>query len=138
MMKYEISISDRKTFLHIRVNEPVTAQLFNVLITEAAKKSIEHMIDNFLYDLRRAPNHTSEFVHYNMAYHHSRQLGYSPRSKHALVVNNKDVADYRFVETILINAGYQGRLFINEKPAVEWLENHGTLTCPPYNGAAGH
>jgi hypothetical protein len=32
------------------------------------------------------------------------------------------MVDYGFVETFLINAGYQGKIFTDESAAIEWLE----------------
>ena len=74
-MKYEISVSDRKTYLHIRVNEPVTAELLKSFIGEAAEKSNENRIDNFLFDLRQAQNKAGLFRHYEMVYKQSKKLG---------------------------------------------------------------
>ena len=45
-----------------------------------------------------------------------------PRSKHVLLISLEDMVDYGFVETFLINAGYQGKIFTDESAAIEWLE----------------
>ncbi len=37
-------------------------------------------------------------------------------------VDIEDMVDYCFVETFLINAGYQGKIFTDESAAIEWLE----------------
>ena len=121
-MKYEISFSDRKTYLHVRVNEPVTAVLLKSFIGETAEKANEYMIDNFLFDLRHAQNQAGLFRHYDMVYKQSKKLGFKPRSKHALVVSQDNMADYSFVETVLNNAGYQSKMFTDELSAIEWLE----------------
>ncbi len=121
-MKYEISVSDGKTCLHILVKEPVTPELLKNFIGETAKKANECGIDNFLFDLRRAPNRTVLFDHYDMVYKQSRNLGFKSGSKHALLVSQEDMDDYSFVETILINAGYKCKIFTDELPAIGWLE----------------
>lgn len=122
-MEYEINVSDRKSYLYIRVHEPVTAELLKSFIAEAAEKANGCRIDNFLFDLRRAHNRTALFNHYEMVYNQSKKLGFKALSKNALVVSQEDVDDYKFVETILINAGYQSKMFTDELPAVEWLED---------------
>ena len=104
-MNCDISVSDRKTYIHIRVNEAVTVELLEDFIREAAEKANECGIENFLFDLRHAPNHTGPFQHHEMVFKKSKQLGFKPYSKHALVVRPEDMADYSFVETILLNAG---------------------------------
>ena len=121
-MKYGINVSDRKTYLNIRVNHPVTEKLLKSFISETAEKANEFGIDNFLFDLRRARNRSTLSIHYNMVYNLSKDLGFKFFSKHALVVSQEDLYDYSFVETILINAGYQSKIFTEELCAINWLE----------------
>lgn len=121
-MKFNVSISDRKTYVNIQVSKPVTADLLGDFIREASEKAKKYGIDNFLFDLRRAPNRTAAFDHYEFIYRQSKQLGFAPASKHALVVRPEDKDDYSFVETVLKNAGYQGRMFTDKSVAIEWLE----------------
>ncbi|MFC1884906.1 hypothetical protein ACFL2O_09050 [Thermodesulfobacteriota bacterium] len=121
-MKYEISVSDHNTYLHVRVNEPVTAELLKDFIGKTAEKAKECGIDNFLFDLRHAHSRTNLSAHYEMVYKQSQKLGFKPQSKHALVVSQKDRVDYSFVETILINANYKSKIFTEELSAIEWLE----------------
>jgi hypothetical protein len=121
-MKYDISTSDNNKYLRIFVNEAVTADLLNDFIGEAAKKSIEYEINKFLFDLRLSPNQADPSTHYNFVYNRSKELGFKPVSKHALLVNSTDINDYSFVETILLNAGYRGKMFTDESDAIQWLE----------------
>ena len=121
-MNYEISVSDRKTYMHVRVNEPVTLQVLKAFMHETAEKANEYGIDNFLFDLRQAPNRTSAFAHYEFAYNQFKRLGYKLHSKHVLLISLEDMADYYFVETFLINAGFQSKIFTDESAAIEWLE----------------
>ena len=92
------------------------------MLRETAEKANEYMIDNFLFDLRHAQNQAGLFRHYDMVYKQSKKLGFKPRSKHALVVSQDNMADYSFVETVLNNAGYQSKMFTDELSAIEWLE----------------
>ena len=121
-MKYEISVPDRKMYLRIRVNEPVTAKLLKDFISEAAEKANECRIDNFLFDLSCTQDRTAPSDHYQMVYNESKKLGFKPGSKHALVVSQENMVDYSFVETVLINAGYQSKMFTDELSAIEWLQ----------------
>lgn len=122
VMNYDISVSDHKTYIHVRVNKPVTLQVLIGFMYETAEKANEYGIDNFLFDLRQAPNRTSVFAHYDFAYNQSKRLGYKLHSKHVLLISSEDMDDYYFVETFLINAGYQGKIFTDESAAIEWLE----------------
>jgi len=121
-MKFEISLSKRKTYLNIRVKEAVTPELLNEFIEKTANNSNKNGINTFLYDLRQAPNQTPPIVHYNLVYEKFRELGFKPGSKHALLASLENRDDYSFVETILLNAGYQGKIFTDEKDAREWVE----------------
>ncbi len=120
-MKYEISVSDCRTYLHVCVNEPVTPEMLKDFIGKTAAKANESRINNFLFDLRGSDNRTDEFAHYDMVYNQSKKFGFKPNSKHALIINQKDMDDFRFIETILNNAGYQSQMFTDESPAIGWL-----------------
>ncbi|HUV59628.1 MAG TPA: hypothetical protein VMW09_05900 [Desulfatiglandales bacterium] len=121
-MKFEISISKRKTYLNIHVKEAVTPDLLKEFVEKTANNSIKSGINKFLFDLRQAPNQTSPLVHYDLVYDKSRELGFKPGSKHALLVSLENRNGYSFVETILLNAGYQSKIFTDEKDAIEWVE----------------
>ncbi len=51
VMDYDISVSDSKTYIHVRVNEPVTLQVLKGFMHETAEKANEYGIGNFLFDL---------------------------------------------------------------------------------------
>ena len=121
-MKFDISISESETYLNIRVIEVLTPELLEGFIGETAKKANKIGINKFLFDLRQAPNQTSLGVHYHFVYDQSKKLGFKPGSKHALLVSSENMTDYSFVETILLNAGYQGKMFTDDKVAIEWVE----------------
>jgi len=121
-MKYKVSISDNNNFLYIRVNEPVTEYLLEVFLSETAEKSSELGINKFLFDLRHAPNRAGLGTHYQYVCNRSRQLGFKPFSRHALLIQPADKYTYDFVETVLNNAGYQSKIFEEEELAIKWLE----------------
>lgn len=121
-MKFEISISKRKTYLNIRVKEAVTPDLLKEFVEETANSSNKNGINKFLFDFQQAPNKTSPIVFYDFAYDKSKRLGFKLGSKHALLVGLENRNDYSFVETILVNAGYQSKIFTDEKDAIEWIE----------------
>jgi len=121
-VNFKISISERKTYVNIRIKEVVTPNLLKEFIEKTANHSNKSGIQKFLFDLRQAPNQTSPIVHYDFVYDKSRELGFKPGSKHALLASVENKDDYSFVETILLNAGYQSKIFTDEKDAIEWIE----------------
>jgi hypothetical protein len=122
IMKFEISISKRKTYLNIRVKEAVTPDLLKEFMEKTGNNSNKSGISKFLFDLRQAPNQTSTIVLYDLVYDKYRKLGFKLGSKHALLVSLENRDDYSFSETILLNAGYQSKIFMDEKDAIEWIE----------------
>jgi len=121
-VNFKISISEGKTYVNIRIKEVVTPNLLKEFIEKTANHSNKSGIQKFLFDLRQAPNQTSPIVHYDFVYDKSRELGFKPGSKHALLASVENKDDYSFVETILLNAGYQSKIFTDEKDAIEWIE----------------
>ena len=97
-------------------------EVYNLLLEETAKKSNESEINKFLFDLRQAPNKTPVGIHHDFVYNKSRNLGFRPGSKHALLISPESREDYSFLELILSNAGYKSKMFEDEKEAVEWVE----------------
>jgi len=120
-MKYDVSVSDNKRYIRIRVNEPVTADVLKGFISETANKTKEYKVNKFLFDLRNSPNRTSPSIHYEFVYKRVEELGFVHGSKHAIIVKTEDIPDYHFVETILDNAGFNGKIFTDERKAIEWI-----------------
>ncbi|MGD2094218.1 MAG: hypothetical protein PVH77_04330 [Phycisphaerales bacterium] len=122
-MKYEISVSNNNEYIHISVDESATVDVVNRIISEMAEKAKEYEVKKFLYDVRKAPNRINPAFYSDLVYKRAGELGFVYGSKHAIVADIKDMPDYHFIETILNNAGYLGRLFTDETEAVEWLIN---------------
>ena len=121
-MKFKISTSKRKKYLNICVKEAVTPDLLREFVEKTGNGSNKSGINKFLFDLRHAPNQTSTLVLYDLVYAKYRKLGFKPGSKHALLVSLENKNDYSFAETVLLNAGYQSKIFTDEKHAIKWIE----------------
>ena len=103
---------------------------------ETAEKANEYGIDNFLFDLRQAPNRTSAFAYHEFAYNQSKRLGYKPHSKHVLLSNegaNKfareqglEIVDNKYFFT---QKKYDRLQKILEKEQKDKAEKHGTVGC---------
>jgi hypothetical protein len=122
-MKYEVSVSDDDKYIQIRVDEPMTTDVLNRFIPETAEMAKEHEVKKFLYDVRNSPNRIDHAFYSDLVYKRAGELGFAYGTKHAILVGEEDMPDYHFVETILNNAGYLGRMFTDETEAVEWLLN---------------
>jgi len=121
-MKYEISISGNQKYFIIRVNDPMTAGFLAEWLRATAEKMKGSGTDEFLFDLSRAQNQVSLTSQWRAIKNLMTELGFKPHSKYALLVTPELLADYDFVETVMINAGYYSKRFINESDAIKWLE----------------
>jgi len=121
-MKYEILTSGNQKYFIIRVNEPMTAGLLAELLRAIAEKMKGSGIEEFLFDLRRAQNLVSLTSQWWAIKNLMTELGFKPQSKYALLVTPELLAEYDFVETLLFNAGYRSKRFINDSEAIKWLE----------------
>jgi len=121
-MKYEIFTPEGNRHLVTRIHEPVTERLLEEIIRKAAQKANESGIDKILFDLRRAANQASLTSQWWTINHVMKDLGFKPGSKHALLVTSELLADYKFLETVLFNAGYQSERFTDQSEAIKWLE----------------
>jgi len=121
-MKYEIITSENQKYFLICVKEAMTEGLLTELLRATAEKMKRSDMDEFLFDLRQADNQVSLTSQWWAIKNLMTELGFKPHSKYALLVTPELLADYDFVETVLINAGYHSKRFINESEAVKWLE----------------
>ena len=92
------------------------------LIRKGAEKAHEAGVDKFLFDLRRATNQARTITYWQVAYHLLKELGLKFSSEYALLVTPERIQDYRSLETFLLNARYQSKIFIDELEATEWIE----------------
>ena len=120
-MRYELSISERKTYVYVRVYEPITKQFAIEFLAETAEKAKEYTVDRFLFDVRSTLVTMSIFDIYWIAYKHSLQLGFERGSRIA-VLQSSGNKTHDFIETVALNAGYICRLFEDKAAAVRWLE----------------
>jgi len=121
-MEYEISVEDNKQYLFIRVHGLVTDDLLTELIRKAAEKAHEAGVDKFLFDLRRATNQARTMTYWQVAYNLLKELGLKSSSKYALLITPERMEDYSPLETFLLNASYQSKIFIDGLEAKEWIE----------------
>jgi hypothetical protein len=122
-MKYDISVSGNNKYILVRVDEPMTTDVLNRFIAEAGEMAKEHEVKKFLYDVRNSHNMVDHAFYSDLVYKRAGDLGFVYGTKHAILVEEEDMPDYHFVETVLNNAGYLGRMFTDETEAVEWLLN---------------
>ncbi|HCY75367.1 MAG TPA: hypothetical protein DHV28_05560 [Ignavibacteriales bacterium] len=120
-MSYEIKVSDSGKYILLRVNENMTRALAERLGTEALYLGSKKNINCYLYDLRNSVNVESINANYIFANQDMKKLETNPNNKIAMLTSPSDKS-HDFVETVLRNAGFNVKLFIDEAEALTWLE----------------
>lgn len=119
-MKYSVSLSDDKKYILITVNVDITVELAKKFSVEARDLGIKHNIDRFLFDMTDSPNVESTMRNYSYAYEDMPEMELNRNAKSAVLVDPADQS-HSFVETVSKNAGYNVRIFIDKKSAIDWL-----------------
>ncbi len=119
-MKYDITLSEDSKFIRIRVFEAINGEMEKEFAGKAISEAKQRNINQFLVDVRGAPNVASSFQQYLFGYENMDELGLDRNSKIAVLTDEGD-RTHDFIETVFMNAGYSCRLFRKEKAALEWL-----------------
>ncbi|MDY6879991.1 MAG: hypothetical protein V2J25_15260 [Desulfatiglans sp.] len=118
-----IDIKRGKDLVHAHFRGPVTLERLDELMVKTTEKAKEWGFNKYLVDFREADERrvtTSD--DYDLAYMKFEQYGFEPGSKHALLVrDDKEMDQWRFVETVFRNAGHNLRIFTEEQKAFEWI-----------------
>ena len=119
-MDYEISLSEDKTYINVRIFVPSTLELRREYLQKMTKLAIQAGTNCFLVDVRQSPSSTNIIEDYQTAYELAHAAGLKYGTRIAALVSAGD-ASRQFVETAATNAGYSVAQFSNESKAVEWL-----------------
>ncbi len=92
----------------------------------------KHQLSRALLDARGITFAAPIAVQYDFAYHQAWQAGLARDWRLALLVTPGD-RSYDFMETALINSGYQAQLFFDPERARAWLIN-ADARCGPGSG----
>jgi len=127
--EYENDLSDDKTFLIVRLREPVTYKVAKAFTDDTVELAARLGIKKFLIDARgfgcelsslQAYLFAQDFLQAHLFAQKLENMGRMRFHKLALVVNQTDDT-YAFLETITRNRGINTRIFIDYNDAVAWL-----------------
>jgi hypothetical protein len=125
-MTKEIKVSDSGKYIIVCVNEDMTRSLAESLGLEAMHLGNRKNINKYLYDLRNSRNKESVNANYIFANQDLKRLEPNPSNKIAMLTSPNDKS-HDFIETVLRNAGYDVKLFVNESEAITWLEETSNI-----------
>ena len=121
-MDYEVSLSEDKTYINVRIFVPSTLELRCEYLKKMADLANTNSVNRFLVDVRNAPSTTNIIEDYQTAYEVANTAGLKYGARIAALVSTDD-ASRQFVETAATNAGYSVAQFSDENEALEWLSN---------------
>ena len=119
---YEFDIVEGQSWINVRIYDPLTKKLVLDLLEEAVRVSTKHKRCGLLMDVRGAPSLKTTVEDYDIAYYRLQELGYKQCLKSAIVVDPEDNS-HDFLETCVMNAGYNWRIFSDADLADLWLRS---------------
>lgn len=119
-MDYEIKLSDDKSFVIVHVKRHLSTQTALIFTKESIELAGKHNINSYLIDLRGIENTWGVFETYQFA-QELKKYGRQRLDKVALLVEPTDKT-HSFLETTVVNQGYNNRLFTNHDEAIVWLK----------------
>ena len=121
MLKYTLSISEKRTYVRVRVHEPLTMELVLEILSDTSASARVEGIKGLLFDAREVVSLLGPMASYEIAYTRLEQLGFPRNCLWAILVAPNDDS-HDFMETVARNAGYRCRLFSDEQETMAWLE----------------
>ena len=118
-MDYKATLSPNGDYVLVRVLKDVTTELAFRFLKDGARLGEEHDLRKMLVDERGAPSKTSVLEKYTFA--HERKDVPVTRDWRIAMIKDPDNKAVDFLETVMLNAGYTFRIFINENQAITWL-----------------
>jgi len=119
-MDYEMTISEDNQYIRIRVMSDITIDLVERFSRDASELSEQANIHRILSDERGVKSLTN--VAQTHAFAHKSWRGPGPRPGWRIaVLKAPDGTEYDCVETVMVNAGFEFRIFDEEDEAVAWL-----------------
>lgn len=121
MKEFDIRLNHDSKLIYVQVLIPVTLQLaisFTNSLTSVGKKL---QFSRVVIDIRGVESKSSNSDKYFYAYEGAVLAGLSGSWKIALIKDGKDSSP-DFLETVMLNAGYDFKIFTKEHFAINWLK----------------
>lgn len=119
-MEYRVSIAPVRKYIIVFVDGPMTTELAVLVGKEANALALENGITSLLYDLRNSRNVQDGFKNYEFGYIAAGAIGFNKSFKFALLTDPEDHS-HELIETVMVNNGYNVKIFNSETDAVNWL-----------------
>ena len=120
-MDYSIEISANGKYLLVVIEVDITTKNARSWMLELIELSRDTGIKQYLYDVRKVKNVSNIADNYYYSNKDVSELNLDRSSRQAILVSPEDHS-HDFIETTMLNAGYEVKIFVDESEAIEWLE----------------
>jgi hypothetical protein len=121
VLNYSIEISSNGKYYRITGIVDVTVEIGREWMLDLVALSKESGIKAYLFDLRNVKNVSNLVDNYGFSYKDISKLKVDRIAPHAILVDPDDDS-HNFIETTMLNAGYNARIFFDESDAIKWVE----------------
>jgi hypothetical protein len=119
---FETGISQDGIYLHAwDFKVPYTAAVAQALAREFVQAGQGIKVAGCLIDIRGTQSVSSVAEKYKFAYQETEEIKI-PRNWKLAFVQDKGDDSLKFIETVMLNAGYKFRTFEDENLAIDWLK----------------
>jgi hypothetical protein len=119
-MQYMIDLSEDKSYIILKYVGDITSQLALIATEESHALGSKYGIRHYLVDATEAKNFENPFKNYNFAYQDLERANIDRAACVALLTSAEDTT-HDFIETLMVNAGYDVKLFKNRENAIQHL-----------------
>ena len=119
-MEYSISLSDDSKYIFLKYKGKINREIALKATVEAHERAKKHGISCILVDVIESTNLESVINNYGYAYEELRVAPINRQMVVALLVDPDDHS-HDFIETLMINAGHNLKLFRDRERAIQHL-----------------
>ena len=119
-MQYMIDLSEEKSYIILKYFGDITSQVALVATEESHALGGKYGIRHYLVDATEAKNFENPFKNYNFAYQDLERANIDRSACVALLTSPEDTS-HDFIETLMVNAGYDVKMFKNRENAIQYL-----------------
>jgi hypothetical protein len=121
-MDYSIEVSENGNYLRVVTEVDVTVEMAREWVSRVVELGLEKGISKYLFDVRKGKNISDIAENYNFSYNDIPHLNVDRASRHVILVDPKDHS-HDFIETTMMNAGFNVKIFFEESEAAKWFED---------------
>ena len=121
-MSYKVDIRCESDYLYVQAGGLRSTDNVTSMIRDYIKVNEKYGYKKLLLDIRNMKGELSTFQSYNLCKDLPKKVeGFRPNKRTAVVDLEENRDQFRFIETVLVNMGYNFRFFTNITDAELWL-----------------